>query len=113
MELFFIDIGCHEIYTDWVDRYVKDVDALIVVIDVTQKQSYAQAHAFLKRLRVTVPHAYVIGNKIDQGQRRIITTEMIEEIKDLYGLEAFFECSAAMKINVDTAFYQIANRLVS
>ena len=58
VELFLIDMAGHEIFSETVDKFIKEdqLDALIIVIDVTQRESLIQAQTLVKKYRTYVKH---------------------------------------------------------
>ena len=56
MELYLIDMAGHEIYSETVGKFIREdkLDAIIFVIDVTQRESLIQAQSLLKKYRTYV-----------------------------------------------------------
>ena len=93
--------------------YLKGVDGLILMYDITDKYSFNFARKWINEykgnLLEKVP-IFLIGNKIDKEyDRRVTTEEGIILAKELGCI--FYECSVKSNINVDSIINGIVKKI--
>ncbi|KAJ3125375.1 Intraflagellar transport protein 27 [Nowakowskiella sp. JEL0407] len=112
VELFLFDNGGHEVVLEYLPKYCENFGSFVLVFDVTNLDSFKNLPKWLQIIKKVNPgkqdHGVLIGNKIDQGFRRAVTTEQAEEFAKNNSL-TYFECSAANNLEVDAPFYFVAN----
>ena len=86
-------------------QYTQNLDACLLVFDLTNKSSYESVTKWLKELKniKDVP-AILIGNKVDLEEAREVSGQEIDELKGKCRLQVF-ETSALTGINVISAFH--------
>lgn len=92
--------------------FVQAVGAL-VVFDILNRDSFEDLDFWinkLKELSGDVPFI-IIGNKIDEEEKRMVSKEEGQELADQYGVE-YIETSAKSDENVDKAFEILAIEII-
>ncbi len=93
-------------------------DAVIVVFDVTNENSFKKAVQRLAEFKKTVPNdcnIILIGNKCDDVDNRVVTKKAVEEFMQLSPLQpiTYFETSAKTGENVNCVFTSAANLVMN
>ena len=95
-------------------NYYKGANGIILIYDVTNKQSYENVKNWLTQIKEEAnPNViiYLAGNKIDvEEEQRVITTEDGQKIADEYKLP-FKETSAKNGINVNEIFLELVEKI--
>ena len=95
-------------------NYYKGANGIILIYDVTNKQSYENVKNWLTQIKEEAnPNViiYLAGNKIDvEEEQRVITTEDGQKIADEYKLP-FKETSAKNGINVNEIFQELVEKI--
>jgi len=107
------DTAGQERFRSLIPSYIRDSSVAIVVYDVTNRSSFSDCEAWVSNVRAErgseVP-IFLVGNKIDQTDKRQVTTEEGErKAKDLGA--HFAETSAKTSVNIKQLFKQIAQTL--
>ena len=75
--------------------YYKDSNGIILMYDVTNKNSFHNLENWIKEIKIVCSKntpIFIVGNKIDDDKNRIITLEEGKKLAQEYGL-IFCECS--------------------
>ncbi|CAJ0576159.1 unnamed protein product, partial [Mesorhabditis spiculigera] len=94
--------------------YYRGAMGIMIVYDITNARSFENITRWLRNID---EHAsedvvrMVIGNKCDMGDRRQVSKESGEELAARHGVR-FLETSAKANINIDTAFYELAEAIL-
>lgn len=110
------DTAGQERYHSLAPMYYRGAQAAIVVYDLTNKESFMRAKAWVKELQRQASPNIVIalaGNKIDlanNNNKRAVVTEEADNYATENGL-LFMETSAKTAMNVSEIFMAIANKL--
>ena len=95
-------------------NYYKGANGIILIYDVTNKQSYENVKNWLTQIKEEAnPNViiYLAGNKIDvEEEQRVISTEDGQKIADEYKLP-FKETSAKNGINVNEIFQELVEKI--
>ena len=95
-------------------NYYKGANGIILIYDVTNKQSYENVKNWLTQIKEEAnPNViiYLAGNKIDvEEDQRVITTEDGQKIADEYKLP-FKETSTKNGINVNEIFQELVEKI--
>ena len=95
-------------------NYYKGANGIILIYDVTNKQSYENVKNWLTQIKEEAnPNViiYLTGNKIDVEENlRVITTEDGQKIAEEYQL-LFKEASAKNGINVNEIFQELVEKI--
>ena len=94
-------------------QYYKDSDGIILVYDVTNKSSFDNLKNWIKEIKnessKNTP-IFIIGNKTDDIENRIITTEQGKKFVEENGL-ILCECSAKNGVNINFIFGQLITKI--
>ena len=94
-------------------NYYKGANGILLIFDVTDKKSFDHVRDWVDRIREEGPEGiilYLIGNKIDKENDRIISKEDGEKIAEEYKLK-YFETSAKCSIGVEEVFTNLAREV--
>ncbi|XP_051024038.1 ras-related protein Rab-26 [Acomys russatus] len=107
------DTAGQERFRSVTHAYYRDAHALLLLYDITNKDSFDNIKAWLTEIQEYAQHNVVLmllGNKVDSTQERAVKREDGEKLAKEYGLP-FMETSAKTGLNVDLAFTAIAKEL--
>ncbi|KAM3727390.1 Ras-related protein [Dirofilaria immitis] len=94
--------------------YYRDADALLLVYDLTNRQSFINIRNWLTRIKENAKETVLItliGNKMDLQSSRKVKYEEGKQLAEAYNI-AFIETSAKSGENVKETFQEIARKLV-
>ena len=112
-QLLIMDTSGQERYHSIAESYYKRADGIILVFDITNRNSFNTLKNFwLKDVNSqgNFPKI-VVGNKKDLENIRVIKNEDIEKNKEFNEIECF-ETSAKTKENIETIFNKIAELIL-
>ena len=107
------DIGGQSINSKNLDKYLGSSDVVFLVYDVTNADSFANLDDWLVRIREHSKsnYIYLVGNKIDVIQTRLIQAAQHEEYIILNKLAGGIFVSAKTGENLVKSFYRIAGEV--
>ena len=108
------DIGGQSIHSKNLSTYLQHSTAILLVYDVTNRESFANLDDWLTQARkcASTQHIYLLGNKVDLiGQRQINAKQHDKFIADNNLMGGMFG-SARTGENVVKMFYKIAGEAV-
>jgi len=109
------DTAGQERYKALVPMYYRNAAAVIVVYDITSKDSFQKAKHWINELEDSSEPNMIIalaGNKLDLASKRKVSKEEGEKLKQDANLACFFETSAKTPSNIDELFSAIADAIV-
>ena len=114
IKMVIIDTSGAERYRCVCQRYYKESHGIILIYDITSKESFGVADYFLNDLRKSeisnVIPIFLVGNKMDLEEKREITFEEGEKFAKENRL-MFCECSIKTGENIDFIFNKLANEI--
>ena len=106
------DTAGQERFWDLTKQYPKVADALILIYDVTDNDSFDRLNLWIKNIKdwreestITIP-VILVGNKIDLEDSRVITREQGNKFAKENGF-LFAECSALTGENINYIFNKL------
>lgn len=109
------DTAGQERFRTITSAYYRGADGIIMVYDVTRKESFDHVQDWLNEVNRYANQGLckklLIGNKCDREADRKVTTEEGEKFADALGVQ-FFETSAKTKHNVEKSFLTMASNLI-
>ena len=93
-------------------NYYKGAHGIVLIYDVTNKKSFENVSNWINQIREEVSDKVTIvlvGNKIDEEEKRVVTTEQGKKMADDFKL-MFFECSAKTGVNIDSTFNELVKK---
>ena len=90
--------------------YYRSSDAILLIFDVSDKQTFKNCEAWLEDVRLYAREKVdimLIGNKADLVSKRLIDFKSAKEFADRHGM-MYLETSAKQNVNVDKAFTKLA-----
>ena len=113
IKLIFHDTAGQERFKSLSRSYITKADGILVVYDITNKQSFMNVENWIKsakeELTKSVP-IYLIGNKSDLEEDRVIDKEAGINMSEQLGLK-FYETSCKNGNNVEKCFKDMAKEL--
>lgn len=108
------DIGGQSIHSKNLRQYVETTNAVMLVYDVTNPESFANIQDWLLQLRKynQTPFVYLIGNKVDMIAIRQITERQHDSFLTENNFQGGAFCSAKTGDNIVKLFYRIAGEIV-
>ena len=104
------DTSGQERYRSIAQNFYRGSDGILLVFDVTNKESFENIKFWLNDPQVDAKKI-LIGNKIDLEEHRVISKEKMEKLGEKYNLNSF-ETSAKTGENVDTIFTEITKLII-
>ena len=95
-------------------NYYKGAHGIILIYDVTFRRTFDNVKNWINIIKEEVSDKVsiiLVGNKIDDGDKRVVTTEEGQGIANEFGL-SFFETSAKTGENIDRAFNDLITKTV-
>ena len=113
VKLFLYDTAGQERYEALCKSLYKKVDGIILVYDITSRESFEYIPKWVKEIKQYNESFSImlIGNKIDDEENRIISFEEGKKFADDNNM-VFFETSAKNGENVNKAFIYYGNKLM-
>ena len=109
------DTAGQERYRSVTTAYYKGAKGALIVYDITNSQSFQNIERWIKEVRDATDKEIkiiLIGNKSDLEENRKVSAAEGQKLSDENNL-SFFETSGKENLNVDTAFDNISNSVVS
>jgi small GTP-binding protein len=107
------DSAGQERFRNITNSYYRNSNGIIIVYDVTSRDSFDKVTDWIQEVRRYVPTVplIVVGNKCDLIEKRQVPTETGEELGQKQGI-IFLETSAKTNTNIDAAFEELSKKLV-
>lgn len=105
------DTAGQERFRSLIPSYIRDSQVAVVCYDITSKKSFASLEKWVKDVRMERGDdvlVVVVGNKLDMGAKRQVTTEEAEQFGALINSKFFVETSTKANHNVKLLFRRIA-----
>ena len=103
-----------ELFHSLIKNYYNNASLAIIVYAINSKQSFEHINDWLKEIRSnSSPNTkiFLIGNKSDLDEERVVTKEEGEKLAKDYNFELFLEASAKHGINHHKIFVEAAKLL--
>ena len=103
-----------EFYKSLVSSFYRNTSLAIIVYAIDDQKSFDDLDLWIKDLKMNSSpdiKIFLIGNKSDLNDERVISKEMAQKVKDEYDLDFFIETSAKNGINTKELFINCATIL--
>ena len=111
IELSIYDTSGQERYQTITTSFYNKANGAIIVYSITDNFSFEKITHWIDVVKENSPEGiiiYLIGNKCDDDDNRVVSKNKGEELAKKYNIK-FYETSAKNNINVETIFIDIAN----
>ena len=95
-------------------NYVKKANGILLMYDITSQESFNNIEKWMETIKQNSGNKMVIvliGTKCDMIEQRVIEKESGEDLAQRYGIH-FFETSSKDNINIQKAFYDVAEQII-
>ena len=102
------DTAGHERFRTITTSYYRGAHAIVIVFDVTERQSFEHVEKWLGEINKFAKEnvlIFLVGNKIDLNDKRVVTFEEAKGISERYKIQ-YFETSAKNNTNVEQMFVE-------
>jgi len=109
------DTAGQERFRSLAPMYYQGSQAALIVFSIDSNDSFEEASQWVEELKNhfdTMPHLYLVGNKADLVDRRLVSVEAAQERADKMGA-IYFETSAKTGQNIEELFASIAEKIKS
>ena len=107
------DSAGQERFRSITQQFFKNADGIILVYDVTQSETYTQINNWIEDIQKNKLYrtkVFLVGNKIDDGEKRVIQKEKAEAFAKEQGFD-YFETSAKIGTGIEEMFTKVAEEL--
>ncbi|XP_066490185.1 intraflagellar transport protein 27 homolog [Tiliqua scincoides] len=112
VELFLFDSAGKELFSEMLEKLWEQPNALCIVYDITNEQSFNNCAKWLERLRAQTSGMHIpgvlVGNKTDLAGRRTVEQKQAQMWAENNGLE-YCEMSVKEMENYEAPFHILAN----
>ena len=95
-------------------NYFRGAHGIILIYDITQRNTFENVIKWIEQIREEASDKVpiiLVGNKIDEVDKRAVNTEEGEKMAQDFGIP-FFECSAKSGENIDATFKELVKKAV-
>ena len=113
-KLFFYDTTGQEKFRSLAFNTVKNADGVILMYDITNKESFKSIPEWIKNVRERKGDDFpllLLGNKIDKEDKRVISKEQGEDLAEEYNID-FFEISNKNGTNIEEAVFTFLKKIL-
>ena len=103
-----------EVYRSLIGSFYRNSSLAIIVYAIDNEKSFNNIESWLNELKTKGNpdiNVFLVGNKVDLEDRRIVTKEMANDICDTHNIKFFMETSAKTGFNVKNIFIEAAKLL--
>jgi small GTP-binding protein len=96
-------------------NYYRGANGILLIFDITDRSSFEHIRNWIEQIKEEAPEQiiiYLVGNKIDNENNRVVTNEEAKKLAEEFKLK-YFETSAKNSINVDTTFLDLIKEIDS
>ena len=107
------DSAGQERFRSITQQFFKNADGIILVYDVTQTETYTQINNWIEDIqknKLPRTKVFLVGNKIDDEEKRVIQKEKAEAFSKEQGFD-YFETSAKVGTGIEEMFTKVAEEL--
>ena len=94
--------------------YIKKANGILLMYEISSQESFNNIERWMETIKENSENKMIIvliGTKCDLTVERVISKEKVEELAQKYGIH-FFETSSKDNINIQEAFYDIAEQII-
>ena len=111
------DTAGQEIFHSLTKNFYRKADGIIIVFDITNKESFDKIHDWIKSVHDNIEtyreiQIIIVGNKIDLEEKRQVTKEEGVKLSEYFEIP-YFEASAKNSIGVRTFMIKIIGDVVN
>ena len=106
------DTAGQERFRSVIPMYYKGAKAILVVFDITSKESFEGAKKWIQEIEQSNKSCSIIlvGNKIDMISNRQVEESAVSDYRNAKGIE-YYECSAKENLNVQNIFQTVGSSI--
>ena len=96
-------------------NYYRGANGILLIFDITDRSSFEHIRNWIEQIKEEAPEQiiiYLVGNKIDNENNRVVTNEEAKKLAEEFKLK-YYETSAKNSINVETTFLDLIKEIDS
>ena len=96
-------------------NYYRGANGILLIFDITDRSSFEHIRNWIEQIKEEAPEQiiiYLVGNKIDNKNNRLVSNEEATKLAEEFGLK-YFETSAKSNENVDSTFLGLIKEIDS
>ena len=96
-------------------NYYRGANGILLIFDITDRSSFEHIRNWIEQIKEEAPEQiiiYLVGNKIDNENNRVVTNEEAKKLAEEFKLK-YYETSAKNSINVNTTFLDLIKEIDS
>ena len=114
IRLHIWDTCGQELYRSLISNFYRNSSLALLVYSIDNKDSFSSLDSWLNEIKINgTPdiNLFLIGNKVDLENKRVISKEMAETFSKNNNIQYFFETSAKTGFNAQNVFIEAAKLL--
>jgi small GTP-binding protein len=115
IEFIIWDIAGRGAFQKMRKHFYQGADGVLLIFDLTRAQTFKNLTKWFQDLKSLLKYdlfGFILGNKSDLAEQRIVNSEEIEILAKEINLE-YIETSALSGENIDNVFYRLADLLIT
>ena len=103
-----------EVYRSLIGSFYRNSSLAIIVYSIDNENSFNNIESWLNELKTKGNpdiNIFLVGNKVDLEDKRVVSKEMANDVCDINNIKCFMETSAKTGFNVKNIFIEAAKVL--
>jgi small GTP-binding protein len=114
IRLHIWDTCGQELYRSLISSFYRNSSLALLVFAINNKESFLHLDSWLNEIKINGSpdiNLFLIGNKVDLENERVVSKEMVENFSKNNNIQFFFETSAKTGFNAQNVFIEASKLL--